>query len=429
MELGLNEQKVDHAKVPKGSVSFAKGSKTTSSGGSKKKVQKTSTKSSPTKSSTRSSRASDSDSGSNSRKRPSSSSSSSKSRPESHKSSNSSSSSRPHAPGSSSSSSSSKAAVAGSSFSRGKRTEDRRRRVLSDEESNRGESEEESESDGEDPDMQLGLRPTLRVVSKATIRKTWKPITTRTRTHIQSLVTGLFPAAITQARGEKRKIEMQAGLNRLLQKLNDTLSELQVPQGSIKPNYAQLSARNRELEAMLVPDLEHIRDLELRLEQEETLAKLDEEALEEFKTRKRALNKRTEYLQKMNLHPHLQSEDLSETMESLCHAKGDYSHLSVADQRLMNLMYLSRNEDFAGTEVRESLYNPDQDVSINKVSKRLGSRLSAIERNSEGLDPLMLLVAAAKDKVTELSRTIPSTAASSTNAPAKPTTPRPRSYF
>ncbi|KAH7049720.1 hypothetical protein BKA57DRAFT_461069 [Linnemannia elongata] len=277
--------------------------------------------------------------------------------------------------------------------------------------------------------MQLGLRPTLRVVSKATIRKTWKPITTRTRTHIQSLVTGLFPAAITQARGEKRKIEMQAGLNRLLQKLNDTLSELQVPQGSIKPNYAQLSARNRELEAMLVPDLEHIRDLELRLEQEETLAKLDEEALEEFKARKRALNKRTEYLQKMNLHPHLQSEDLSETMESLCHAKGDYSHLSVADQRLMNLMYLSRNEDFAGTEVRESLYNPDQDVSINKVSKRLGSRLSAIERNSEGLDPLMLLVAAAKDKVTELSRTIPSTAASSTNAPAKPTTPRPRSYF
>lgn len=222
---------------------------------------------------------------------------------------------------------------------------------------------------------------------------------------------------------------MQAGLNRLLQKLNDTLSELQVPQGSIKPNYAQLSARNRELEAMLVPDLEHIRDLELRLEQEETLAKLDEEALEEFKARKRALNKRTEYLQKMNLHPHLQSEDLSETMESLCHAKGDYSHLSVADQRLMNLMYLSRNEDFAGTEVRESLYNPDQDVSINKVSKRLGSRLSAIERNSEGLDPLMLLVAAAKDKVTELSRTIPSTAASSTNAPAKPTTPRPRSYF
>lgn len=88
-----------------------------------------------------------------------------------------------------------------------------------------------------------------------------------------------------------------------------------------------------------------------------SLAKLDEEALEEFKARKRALNKRTEYLQKMNLHPHLQSEDLSETMESLCHAKGDYSHLSVADQRLMNLMYLSRNEAFAGTEVRESLYN------------------------------------------------------------------------
>lgn len=88
-----------------------------------------------------------------------------------------------------------------------------------------------------------------------------------------------------------------------------------------------------------------------------SLAKLDEEALEEFKAKKRALNERTEYLQKTNLHPHLQSEDLSETMESLCHAKGHYSHLSVADQRLMNLMPLSRNEVFAGTELRESLYN------------------------------------------------------------------------
>ncbi|KAG9064321.1 hypothetical protein KI688_003509 [Linnemannia hyalina] len=418
------------AKVPKGSVSFAKGSKTTSSGGSKKKlIKKTSTKpTSSTKTSTRSSKASDSDSGSNSRKRPSSSSSSSKSQPEPPKNSSSSSSSRRQALRSASSSS--KAAAAGSSFSSGKRTEDHHRRVLSDEEGSQGESEEESESDGEDPDTQLGLRPTLRVVSKATVRKTWKPVTTRTRTHIQSLVTGLFPAAITQARGEKRKIEMQAGLNRLLEKLNDTLSELQVPQGSVKPNYAQLSARNKELEATLVPDLEHIRDLERRLEQEETLAKLDEEALQEFRAKRRAQNDRMEYLQKTNLHPHLQSEDLTETMESLCHAKGDYSHLSVADQRLMNLMPLSRNEDLAGSEVRESLYNPDQDVSINKVSKRLGSRLSAIERNNEVLDPLMQLVAAARDKVAELSRAIPSTAASPINTPAKSTsTPRPRSYL
>ncbi|KAF8943248.1 hypothetical protein BGZ47_005649 [Haplosporangium gracile] len=420
------------AKHSKRAVSFAKGGKTTSAGGGSKKAIRTKSSSS-TKNSSKSSRANDSDSDSTSRKRTSSS-SSSKPRPEPSKSSsnsNSGSTSKSHTRASGSSSSS-KATAAGSSSSssRAQRKEDRRR-VLSDEENSQDESGEESNSDDEDPDRQLGLRPTLRVVSRATVRKTWKPVTTRTRTHIQNLVAGLFPAAITQARGEKRKIEMQAGLNRLMQKLNDTLSELQVPQSQAKPNYAQLSVRNRELEATLVPDLEHIRDLELRLEQEEILAEQDEEALQEFKAKKRALNKRTEYLQKTNLHLHLQGEDLSEIMESLCHAKGDYSHLSVADQRLMNMMPLSRHEDFAGAEVRESLYNPDQDVSINKVSKRLGSRLSAIERHSEGLDPLMQLVAAARDKVTEFSRTIPSTtASSSTNTSSRPTpASRPRSYI
>ncbi|KAF9156980.1 hypothetical protein BG015_009353 [Linnemannia schmuckeri] len=419
------------AKHSKRAVSFAKGGKTTSAGGSSKKVIRTApTKSSSsTKKSSKTSRANDSGSDSTSRKRTSS--NSLKQRLEPSKSSSSSSTSKSRIHALESSSSASKATATESSSSSRAQRKENRRRVLSDEENNQDESEEESDSDDEDPDRQLGLRPTLRVVSRATVRKTWKPVTTRTRTHIQNLVAGLFPAAITQARGEKRKIEMQAGLNRLMQKLNDTLSELKVPQSQAKPNYAQLSVRNRELEATLVPDLEHIRDLELRLEQEQILAKQDEEALQEFKAKKLALNKRTEYLQKTNLHPHLQGEDLSETMESLCHTKGDYSHLSVADQRLMNMMPLSRHEDFAGAEVRESFYNPDQDVSINKVSKRLGSRLSAIERHSEGLDPLMQLVAAARDKVTELSRTIPpTTASSSTNTSSRPTlASRSRSYI
>ncbi|KAF9125542.1 hypothetical protein BGW39_007318 [Mortierella sp. 14UC] len=308
------------------------------------------------------------------------------------------------------------------------RNESRRdARVLSDEDSDQ-ESEFEEESDGEDPDRLLGLRPTLRVVSKATIKKSWKPVNVKTRTHIQSLVAGTFPLAINQSRGERRKIEMQSGLNRLMQQLNDCLSELKVPQVQARVSYAQLSARNRELEAMLVPDLEHIRDLELRLEQEQILAEQDEAELEEFHEKKRALDKRTAYLQRKNLHPLLKTPELSATMDSLSHTKGDYSHLSLADQRLMNSMPLSRHEDFAGSEVRESLYNPDQDVSINKVSKRLGSRLSAIERHSEGLDPLMMLVAAAKEKITKLSRSTPAAPSSSASA-STPTRSVRRSYL
>ncbi|KAG0366761.1 hypothetical protein BGX24_003545 [Mortierella sp. AD032] len=302
-------------------------------------------------------------------------------------------------------------------------------RVLSDEESGQ-ESEVEEESDDEDADRLLGLRPTLRVVSKATIKKSWKLVNVKTRTHIQSLVAGTFPAAIIQSRGERRKIEMQSGLNRLMQQLNDCLSELKVPQAQARVSYSQLSARNRELEAMLVPDLEHIRDLELRLEQEQILAEQDEAELQEFQEKKRALDKRNVYLQRKNLHPLLKDEELSESMDSLCHTKGDYNHLSLADQRLMNLMPLSRHENFAGSEVRESLYNPDQDVSINKVSKRLGSRLNAIERHSEGLDPLMQLVAAARKKVTELSLNTPAVASSSSTPASTPSrSTRRRSYL
>ncbi|KAG0277308.1 hypothetical protein BGZ95_006149 [Linnemannia exigua] len=300
--------------------------------------------------------------------------------------------------------------------------------VLSDEESGQ-ESEIEEESDGEDADRLLGLRPTLRVVSKATIKKSWKPVNVKTRTHVQSLVAGTFPAAITQSRGEKRKIEMQSGLNRLMQQLNDCLSELKVPQAQARISYSQLSARNRELEAMLVPDLEHIRDLELRLEQEQVLAEQDEAELQEFLEKKRALDKRTVYLQRKNLHPLLKGEGLSETMDSLCHTKGDYSHLSLADQRLMNLIPLSRHEDFIGSEVRESLYNPDQDVSINKVSKRLGSRLSAIERHSEGLDPFMQLVTAAREKVTQLSLNTLAVVPSSSTPTSTPSRSTRRSYL
>ncbi|CAO3574223.1 unnamed protein product [Mortierella alpina] len=281
----------------------------------------------------------------------------------------------------------------------------RESRVLSDEESEGRESADDMEEmDSDDPDRQLGLRPTLRVVSKATVRRSWKPVSVKTRSHVQTLVSNLFPAAISRAKGEKRKIAVQMALNRLMQRLNDSLSELNVPpQGKERINYPQLATRNREMEAMLVPDLEHIRDLELRLEQEQILAKQDEAELANFREKKHALDQRTRELQRSKLHPLLRDSSLSTSMAALCKADNDHGHLSVADQRLLYLMPITRDEAFSSTEPHESSYNPDQDLSINKVSKRLGSRLSAIERNGEGLDPLLQLVAVAKDKIRQLS--------------------------
>ncbi|KAF9393555.1 hypothetical protein CPC16_001742 [Podila verticillata] len=281
--------------------------------------------------------------------------------------------------------------------------------VLSDEEPEVGSGEDndrgmsEDESDPDDHDRQLGLRPTLRVVSKATVQRSWKPISVKSRSHIQTLVSGLFPAAINRVRGEKRQISVQMKLSRMMQKMNDRLSELKVPPSGRNgvPAYAQLGTLNRDLEAKLVPDLEHIRNLELRLEQEQKLLEDEEAQLAAFEESKRALDIRTHQLHRSKLHPLLKEPGLSDKMTSLCRTRNDFSHLDMANQRLLSMMPLA-NEGFADAELKESTYNPDQDLKINKLSKRLGTRLSAIEDNGQGLDPLMQLVLTAKEKVRDL---------------------------
>ncbi|KAG0308326.1 hypothetical protein BGZ98_008308 [Dissophora globulifera] len=225
-------------------------------------------------------------------------------------------------------------------------------RVLSDEESDYSGDEEEHDSDPDDHDLQLGLQRRLRVVKKSEIEKRWKPIAVKTRTHVQTILSNLFPAAISRARGEKRKIAVQITLNRMMQKL----------------------------------------------------AEQDEAELENFEKKKEALDSWTNRVHRSKLHPMLRDPSLSTTMAALCAADNDFSHLSPADQRLMASMPMLRDEGFAAVDAPEKAYNPDQDLKINKISKRLGGRLSSIERNTEGLDPLMQLIAAAQDRVHELSR-------------------------
>jgi len=106
-----------------------------------------------------------------------------------------------------------------------------------------------------------------------------------------------------------------------------------------------------------VPDLEHIRDLELRLEQEQRLAEQDEAELTDFQDKKRALDQRTTQLHRSKLHPLLRDRNLQATTAALCQVDNDYSHLTVADQRLLSMMGTSQGDDFGGSETREPLYN------------------------------------------------------------------------
>ncbi|KAG0225710.1 hypothetical protein BGW41_004585 [Actinomortierella wolfii] len=209
------------------------------------------------------------------------------------------------------------------------------------EESDR-DSDESMESQSEDELIvgTRGLQPTLRVVSKATVQKKWKPLTVKTRTHVQSLITGLFPEVIARVRGENKKIAMQMQLNRLIQKINDRLSGLTVPPlpRNQRTPYAQLAARNRELEAMLLPDLEHIGELELRLEQEKKLAEQVEAQLATFQEKKQAFDVHTRQLYRSKLHRSLRGPQLESIMTSLAAEDSSYEHLGAEDQQLVLAM-------------------------------------------------------------------------------------------
>jgi hypothetical protein len=64
-------------------------------------------------------------------------------------------------------------------------------------------------------------------------------------------------------------------------------------------------------------------------------------------------------------------------------------------------------------------YQPDQDVGINKISKRLGTRLLSIEQKNDELDPLLHLVAVAHSRIRELSGSTMEVTNASSSAPIR----------
>ncbi|KAG0250394.1 hypothetical protein DFQ27_009423 [Actinomortierella ambigua] len=103
-----------------------------------------------------------------------------------------------------------------------------------------------------------------------------------------------------------KKIASQMQLNLLLQKynswpnINDRLGTLTVPPPPLDTHqYAQLA---RDLETVLLPDLDRIGELELGLEQEEKMATRIEEQLAIFQENKKALDAHTRQLYRSKLH-------------------------------------------------------------------------------------------------------------------------------
>jgi len=66
-------------------------------------------------------------------------------------------------------------------------------------------------------------------------------------------------------------------------------------------------------------------------------------------------------------------------MTSLCAADNDFSHLSAADQRLMNLMSASRDEDFTGAGIKDGSYNVRGRRAIAVLTRECLTRVSLID--------------------------------------------------
>jgi hypothetical protein len=110
-----------------------------------------------------------------------------------------------------------------------------------------------------------------------------------------------------------------------------------------------------------------------------SLAKQDEEELESFREKKRGLDSRTHQLYRSKLHLELRDRKLPKTMTSICAADSDFSHLSAADQRLMNLLAASRDEDLTAADIKDGLYNVRGRRAIAVLTRECLTRVSLID--------------------------------------------------
>ncbi|CCJ30114.1 unnamed protein product [Pneumocystis jirovecii] len=153
------------------------------------------------------------------------------------------------------------------------------------------------------------LRPQTRKIAKSVIDKRWTRISESSLAQIVEILKDIERPVIMSIRHKTRRTDAQRNLNIMINKIRDRLSKLLVPPSSKESyNYEKLREKNKELESILISNLEQISQLEKTLDCEKNLLTKEETDFRELaKNAQYNENSRKQQLKK--LHPLLRPQD------------------------------------------------------------------------------------------------------------------------
>ncbi|RUS13341.1 hypothetical protein BC937DRAFT_95463, partial [Endogone sp. FLAS-F59071] len=231
--------------------------------------------------------------------------------------------------------------------------------------------EEEVEENKEEPLLLSVLRPSIRTISKATISKRWKPLTSIMKKHLVGMLEAAVASVLPQVPGERRRIGAQQHLNQLVRKIEAKLENTTVPQYAVGKNFdhKRLGGQNKLLEITLLPEIEQIAEMEAELTREEMETRQDKEELHQFQEKRKTLDARNTALHKAKLHPLLKLEVEEPVEIDDVTIRGEVVKAQAEREREEKLAFL-----------------PDKDRALRAVRKSVAARLQLADDRTRELD-------------------------------------------
>ncbi|KAL7275569.1 hypothetical protein RUND412_001495 [Rhizina undulata] len=153
-----------------------------------------------------------------------------------------------------------------------------------------GDDEEEEEEEEEDGNGQRKgskmpmLKPRIRSVPQEVVTTKWGSLSEKGQEEVIEVLKLVERPVIMTFRKESKRVEAQTVLQGLMRKLRSSLPKLPVPPTGkdVNLNLEKLIDKNRELEALLEPDMRHISELQAEIEKETKALEMDRKKMAEL---------------------------------------------------------------------------------------------------------------------------------------------------
>ncbi|KAG5520138.1 hypothetical protein PMAC_001214 [Pneumocystis sp. 'macacae'] len=215
------------------------------------------------------------------------------------------------------------------------------------------------------------LRSHTRRIAKSVIDKRWIRISESSLMQIVEILKDIERPVIMSIRHKTRRTDAQRNLNIMISKIRDRLSKLLVPPSSKEPyNYEKLREKNKELESILISNLEQISRLEKTLDYEKNLLAKEETDFQELvKNAQYNENSRKQQLKK--LHPLLRLQD------NQLEPEFSYTQINLNENNGLSSYDASNDKSYIVLEKQLKQYINSMKLNSSEVEKIIQSSQKA----------------------------------------------------